>query len=887
MVTNEEFLKALFSENYHWVHVTDFSYDPSNVPKEHHLKAWAGNYFSRYRFGENTNQYFTISNFYADENEKARRRKSLFWQTPVIVLDDVKEKLSLEEVNKLPSPTWILETSPGSEQWGYLLTEPCTNRSKVENLLDGLVANGLAPDGKDPGMRGVTRYVRLPGGYNSKASKLVDGKPFKCRMTHWFPFARVTMEQLAAPFNVDLEATRREGRIDGASAISDHPLINIPDIIEIKEVRSNGRFDIVCPWVDEHTGKDDSGSAIFTNGDGTIGFKCHHGSCQDRTGADLLRYIESKRPNFNSNLKTWQSNRQFQSIFSNIGGGTKADTTGSNGSGSRSDNAEQYSKTTRAPVVIDAVRTGDNRDQNRPGIGQAVYEEPQGIEAAQIALNALQQELPGSMSRRRMAGEVLKAVDALNAIDRVHWHKEIRDIMHWNEREFSSILNALRGEWYSEAKDEDFLKDMFYVSELDKFYDRYKRIFFTPQAFQNAFSHIDTDARNNALRGEIKKVDKLDYAPGEDEVFTYRGITHVNSWHQRDVNTGVEGDVSKWLEHWDRLGWSNHQKHMLQWMAWTIKHPEVKINHILLLGGQEGIGKDFLLYPLTVAMEGNQVTIDGDALTDNFNEYLLSTKYLHINEIEVSDHREAEQVGKRIKPLAAAPPEKISVNTKGVSRIQIRNVVNASAGTNSTLPFKTKELSRRIYGMWSDLNTRDASGQVTPYWRDYWIDTWGWMKDANGVDACIYYLRNCVDLSDFNPSLAPEMTAFVKHIFESSKSPLTQTIETLIRRHFNSFRVDLLTTVEITEAIKNSETFTKNAVYVESRFLTPMKVLNAMMSMSNMRSRNVIDANHDVKVWIIRDPARYCDMSDEDFLKEYHNQCNVNKNANGGIKVIK
>ena len=34
----------------------------------------------------------------------------------VLVLDDVEEKLSRVEAEKLPTPSWILETSPGSER---------------------------------------------------------------------------------------------------------------------------------------------------------------------------------------------------------------------------------------------------------------------------------------------------------------------------------------------------------------------------------------------------------------------------------------------------------------------------------------------------------------------------------------------------------------------------------------------------------------------------------------------------------------------------------------------------------------------------------------------------------------------------------------------------
>lgn len=314
IVSDSQFLTAIFGADTPWCHVTDFTFDPSNIPKDKHLIAWHGDYYSRYQFSPNTNRYFTISTFYADDQSVARRRKALYRQTHCFVLDDVREKLNEEAAKKLPRPSWILETSAGSFQWGYIFNTPVTEASKIDNLNDGLIASELAPSGKDPGQRGTTRYVRLPEGSNSKASKLVNGQPFKCQLTLWEPFNRVTIEQLAEPFAVDLDRVRRESRIDGAAAVSDHPLINIPEIIHIKEVRSDGRFDITCPFVNEHTGQDDSGSAVFTNADGSIGYKCHHGSCQERTGKDLLQYIELKEPGFGSRLKTWQVTRNFATV---------------------------------------------------------------------------------------------------------------------------------------------------------------------------------------------------------------------------------------------------------------------------------------------------------------------------------------------------------------------------------------------------------------------------------------------------------------------------------------------------------------------------------------------------------------------------------------------
>ncbi len=102
-------------------------------------------------------------------------------------------------------------------------------------------------------------------------------------MIEWNPEHTVTLEELAAPFSIDLTKARRESHIDGAADIPDHPLLQLPKIINVKGIRSADRFDISCPWLDEHTGAIDNGTAIFTNQDGSMGFKCHHGACEGRS----------------------------------------------------------------------------------------------------------------------------------------------------------------------------------------------------------------------------------------------------------------------------------------------------------------------------------------------------------------------------------------------------------------------------------------------------------------------------------------------------------------------------------------------------------------------------------------------------------------------------
>ena len=861
MVTNEEFLAALFGADAPWVHVTDFPFDPNDIPKDQHLIAWKGDYFCRYDMQHGSNQYFTISNFYCDDRQQARRRKALFRHTSVIVLDDVKEKLSMNEVLKLPAPAWVLETSRGSEQWGYILDAPCTKRGRVENLLDGLVANGLAPAGKDPGMKGVTRYVRLPEGYNSKASKLVDGQPFKCTLVLWEPLRRVTLEQLARPFGVDLDRIRRETRVDGAADVSDHPILGITDLIQIKEVRSDGRFDITCPWVSEHTGADDSGSVVFTNQDGTIGFKCHHGACQERTGRDLLQLIEGRSPGFGAKLKDWQVMREFSAIAE----------------------PNFMASTAATPMVTDVEISFFSTD-SQPTVHTEAAVAPS---ALQVMCDALRREHPSSSEARTLSASILKHVNDLPKIDQNHWNNVVCDLMSWGKGEFKEIIKDLRQQWYgNKISDATFYDGMVFVKEQNQFYEWHTRIFYSAEAFQNAFGHEDAEARKIALQdGRVKKVDKLDYAPKQPKIFTENGIVYANSWVEGSQHYGVAGDVSRWRDHFDALGWGPYAKHIIQWMAWTLRHPDIKINHMLLFGSAEGTGKDFILYPLAEAMRDNYCVIDGGELLRDFNDQLLSTKYLHINETELGDHREATAVSNKIKPLAASPPKTLRVNQKNVKPVKIRNILSVAMTTNSLTPVKINGTSRRIFGLWSDLNVRDENDNMRPEWKVYWKDRWEWIE-SGGWKNVAHHLMYEVDLSDFSPAEAPPMTDFLREIRESSKSPMLQTVEKFVKEGHGAFRCDIATASDLSDTLRAGAVFAPNDMYTEAKYFTPTKTGMIIKEIGKFTQMRAYYRSRPVTLWVLRNRDRYELMDTKELWHEYERQMDKARGA-ANLQIVK
>ena len=294
-ITNQEFLHAIFKEDFIWAHVTDFFESPKGGSLE-----WLGNHYINYELRNHSNQYFTISLFKESSDEIARRRKELFKATYCIVLDDIMEKIDISGIiANMVAPSWILETSPGSQQWGYILDPPCDNRSQVENLLNGLISK-LCPDGIDSGMAGVTRYVRLPEGWNTKKSKMAlnNNKPFKCQTLIWQPEIKIDITSLAQAFDIDLTKVNKIGSINEYESLEENYAANHPAWLQlqIKDYIGESKYNISCPWNHEHTDPADDRATIFIRNDGYIGFKCHHGHCEKKTSIDLLKYLEEKIP---------------------------------------------------------------------------------------------------------------------------------------------------------------------------------------------------------------------------------------------------------------------------------------------------------------------------------------------------------------------------------------------------------------------------------------------------------------------------------------------------------------------------------------------------------------------------------------------------------------
>jgi len=304
-IGNGEFLQAVFGDAIDDARakarpvLVSFNGNPAIVPaKVWFGRPWSGDIDLSTSLPSSANNYFSLAVFMPDESGKFRRKKARFSALYAVMLDDVGTKVAMDRLT-LP-PSWLIETSAGNHQAGYLLQTPLTEGATADRLMNAIIAAGLC----DPGANGPrARLARLPVAMNGKHTP-----PFACRMIEWSPDLRYSVADLVDGLNLEMASDARPKRLNTRSAQqrpSDGDPVCIPRPDEnsvlvalrnqglYKASLGDGKHDITCPWMQDHTGEVDGGTAYFEPDDNWPigGFKCLHGHCADRNVRDLLGFV--------------------------------------------------------------------------------------------------------------------------------------------------------------------------------------------------------------------------------------------------------------------------------------------------------------------------------------------------------------------------------------------------------------------------------------------------------------------------------------------------------------------------------------------------------------------------------------------------------------------
>lgn len=269
-----------------------------------------------------------------------------------------------------------------------------------------------------------------------------------------------------------------------------------------------------------------------------------------------------------------------------------------------------------------------------------------------------------------------------------------------------------------------------------------------------------------------RAVEQMTWAPGEPTVIEGRlvseggwivreGCRCFNLYRPPIVAKGTAALAQKWISHVQRV-YPDDAEHIIQWLAQRVQRPEDKINHALVLGGNQGIGKDTLLEPAKYAVGAwNCSEVSPQQLVGRFNGFL---KAVIMRVSEARDLGEVDRFGfyEHMKTYTAAPPDVLRVDEKNAREHPVFNVVGVIITTNNKangiyLPAD----DRRHYVAWSEMTKEDFT-------EGYWEDLWAWYN-AGGRAHVAEYLRT-LDITSFKAKAPPRKTPAWYDIVNSNRS---------------------------------------------------------------------------------------------------------------------
>lgn len=268
-------------------------------------------------------------------------------------------------------------------------------------------------------------------------------------------------------------------------------------------------------------------------------------------------------------------------------------------------------------------------------------------------------------------------------------------------------------------------------------------------------------------------IEQMTWCPGHPKLLRDRLVSE-GGWIERPGCTTFNlyrppleshGDASKaapWLEHVYRV-YPQDAEHLIAWLAHRVQRPAEKINHAIVLGGLQGIGKDTLLEPVKDAVgPWNFVEVSPGHLLGRFNGFAKSV-ILRISEARDLGDVDRYTLYDHLKVYEAAPPDVLRVDEKHLREYSIFNVCGVIITTNHKIGgLYLPADDRRHYVAWSDVSKDDFEP-------GYWTRLYRWF-DEGGRAHVAAFLRE-YDLSGFNPKAPPPKTAAFWDLVDADRAP--------------------------------------------------------------------------------------------------------------------
>lgn len=314
----------------------------------------------------------------------------------------------------------------------------------------------------------------------------------------------------------------------------------------------------------------------------------------------------------------------------------------------------------------------------------------------------------------------------------------------------------------------ELINDYVYVISVDRMYSLKKGTLVGMNVFNNMHARDVAKPWSTVLiHPDFRMVDKLTYSPGQPQFCKEKSFDSdavldcLNVFSASGIDP-EDGDVQPFLDLITDVFDHDHDAivHVLSFFAYAVQHPGDRINHALVIQGEQGIGKDSILLAIEKVMgvhNCSQVTLQH--VESSFNEWLFAKQLICFQEMLATGRR---NIYNKLKTYITDPIH--TINTKHVSLQRIANRAVYVFLTNYKHALSLDPSDRRMWVWYSKMLKKSPA-----YYERYYE----WLSNPRSASWLLRFLLD-YDTSKFRPSAPPPMTDAKRQLVEASASEIEQ-----------------------------------------------------------------------------------------------------------------
>lgn len=395
-------------------------------------------------------------------------------------------------------------------------------------------------------------------------------------------------------------------------------------------------------------------------------------------------------------------------------------------------------------------------------------------------------------------------------------YKPSRDKMPW----------WMEGWVYDDSKDVYVnLKTKIEVSEkgFNANYDR-----FIQQVNESYGASFSSGSEAALKYFNLKVVQGVRYEPGAGDIFIDAGRSFANSYRE-DIIPAIPTVVQPR----DKIAVNrvkNHIKHLLpeekearmflDWMAYVVQNPGMRVNYAVVLQGTQGDGKSFFRCLMETVMGLQNVRVmKAKSLESDFNSWAIGQCVTAIEEIRLSGHNRYEILN-NLKDQVTN--NHIEVHAKGMNQYVAKNTTNYLLFTNFKDALPIDDNDRRYLVLQSRWQSRDMLDEFEQANEDYYEKLYESLEMSPG-GLRKWLVEDHVVSDIFNPKGKAPITIARQEMIKTSKPEFTQAVEDIVLQKFApGVNADFIVGSHLREAMMEYEDIEMPKTKAQSAMLMKM-----------------------------------------------------------------